>query len=114
MRIYIKTDEGKILKIPIPMWVLKLGTANWVKVLIKKGMKSKHSYNQEDIKLIELKGNESNDFTTTNHSINKSFEVIDSIDFKALRANLEILQSYKGLSIVDISSSDGTEVKIVI
>lgn len=82
MRIYIKTDEGKKLRIPVPMWVVRLGTRLPIERIVRKHMKEK------DAKYLEM------------------------IDWKEMRNLIISLSDYKGLNLVDIRASDGTEVLI--
>lgn len=56
--------------------------------LVVKGYIKKEAFNKENIKYIE------------------------AIDFDFLSQSLNILKEYKGLKIVDVHSSDGTEVEI--
>lgn len=82
MRIYIKTEEGKKIRIPVPMWVVRLGTRLPIERIARKHMKEK------DAKYLEL------------------------IDWKEMRNLVLSLNEYKGLNLVDIKASDGTEVLI--
>ena len=82
MRIYIKTEEGKKLRIPVPMWVVRLGTRLPIERIARKHMKEK------DAKYLEL------------------------IDWKEMRNLIISLSEYKGLNLVDIRANDGTEVLI--
>jgi hypothetical protein len=82
MRIYIKTEEGKKIRIPVPMWVVRLGTRLPIERIARKHMKEK------DAKYLEL------------------------IDWKEMRNLIISLNEYKGLDLVDIKASDGTEVLI--
>ncbi len=82
MRIYIKTEEGKKIRIPVPMWVLRLGTRLPIERIARKHIKEK------DAKYLEL------------------------IDWKEMRNLVLSLNEYKGLNLVDIKASDGTEVLI--
>jgi hypothetical protein len=84
MRIYIKTDDGKKFKIPLPMWMIRLGLSNTTIKLATKKLKP------EDKKHIE------------------------QINFNELSKNIGELKKYKGLKIVDVKSKDGTEVTITI
>lgn len=82
MRIYIKTEEGKKIRIPVPMWVVRLGTRIPIERIARKHIKEK------DAKYLEL------------------------IDWKEMRNLVLSLNEYKGLNLVDIKASDGTEVLI--
>jgi len=82
MRIYIKTEEGKKIRIPVPMWVVRLGTKIPIERIARKHMKEK------DAKYLDL------------------------IDWKEMRSLILSLNDYKGLTLVDIKANDGTEVLI--
>ena len=41
-------------------------------------------------------------------------QYIDCIDFRELRCGMDVLRDYKGLKMVDVKASDGTEVIIII
>lgn len=82
MRIYIKTDEGRKLKIPVPMWVVRLATRLPIEKIVRKHIKEK------DAKYLEL------------------------INWDEMRNLVISLSEYKGLNLVDIRASDGTEVQI--
>jgi hypothetical protein len=84
MRIYIKTEESKKIKIPVPLWAVRLVTRLPIEKIVKKYMKEK------DAKYLEL------------------------IDWKELRALIISLSEYKGLKLVDIKSKDGSEILIQI
>lgn len=82
MRIYIKTQEGRKLRIPVPMWVVRLATKLPIERIIRKHIKEK------DAKYLEL------------------------IDWNEMRNLIISLSDYKGLNLVDIRANDGTEVQI--
>jgi hypothetical protein len=82
MRIYIKTDEGRKLRIPVPMWVVRLATRLPIERIVRKHIKEK------DAKYLEL------------------------INWDEMRNLVISLSEYKGLNLVDIRASDGTEVQI--
>lgn len=82
MRIYIKTEEGRKIRIPVPMWVVRLGTRFPIERIARKHMKEK------DAKYLDL------------------------IDWKEMRTLILSLNDYKGLTLVDIKANDGTEVLI--
>jgi hypothetical protein len=84
MRIYIKTEEGKKIRIPVPMWAVRLGTTFPIEKIVRKHMKAK------DAKYLEL------------------------IDWKEMRTLIISLSEYKGLDLVDVKSNDGSEVLIQI
>ena len=82
MRVYIKTEEGRKLRIPVPMWALRLAARLPIERILKQHMKEK------DAKYLEL------------------------IDWNEMRNLIISLSDYKGLNLVDIRASDGTEVLI--
>jgi hypothetical protein len=84
MRIYIKTEEGKKIKIPVPVWSVRIVTRLPIEKIARKHM------NEKDAKYLEL------------------------IDWKEMRALIISLSDYKGLNLVDIKSNDGSEVLIQI
>lgn len=86
MKIYIKTEEGKRFFIPAPMWLVKcaLGLGGVGTAIAKKYV------SEDDLKYVE------------------------SVDFKELRKGFGILQQYKGLKLLEVKSSDGTEVTIIV
>lgn len=84
MRIYIKTEEGKKIKIPVPMWTIRLGTRLPIERIARKHMREK------DAKYLEM------------------------IDWTEMRKLIISLSEYKGLKLVDIKANDGTEVLIQI
>lgn len=86
MRIYIKLETGKKIFVPAPLWLLKSGV----------GM-SKF--------IIKIAGN---------NMTEEQKDIVRSIDFDELKKGIDILKSYRGLTMVDIRSKDGTGVKIVI
>ena len=82
MKIYIKTGEGRKLRIPVPMWAIRLGTRLPIEKILRAHMKEK------DAKYLEL------------------------IDWAELKNLIVSLSDYKGLNLVDIRANDGTEVQI--
>jgi len=82
MKIYIKTGEGRKLRIPVPMWAIRLVTRLPIERIVMKHIKEK------DAKYLEL------------------------IDWKEMRNLIISLSEYKGLNLVDIRANDGTEVLI--
>ncbi|MBU3128499.1 hypothetical protein [Clostridium tagluense] len=82
MRIYIKTEEGRKLRIPVPMWAIRLVTRLPIERIVRKHMREKHA------KYLEL------------------------IDWNEMRNLIISLSDYKGLNLVDIKANDGTEVQI--
>jgi hypothetical protein len=84
MRIYIKTEKGKKITIPLPMWAVRLGTRLPIEKIARKHIKEK------DAKYLDL------------------------IDWKEMRTLIISLNEYKGLTLVDIKANDGAEVLIQI
>jgi hypothetical protein len=86
MKIRIKTNDGKNIKVPAPMWLVKaaLGFGSF-------GIKIAKKYAPEE-----------------------SRQYLDMVDLHELRKGFAVLQDYKGLKLVDIKSSDGNEVEIII
>jgi hypothetical protein len=86
MRIYVKTNDGKVIRIPAPLWLVKgaLGLGNFGVIIARR-------YGPEE-----------------------SRQYIDMIDFHELRKGFDILKEYKGLKLVDVKSGDGTIVEIII
>ena len=82
MRIYIKTEEGRKIRIPVPMWLVRLATRIPIERIARKYMK------EEDAKYLDL------------------------IDWKEMRSLISSLSEYKGLNLVDVKANDGTEVLI--
>lgn len=84
MRIYVKDEEGKTLWIPVPLWVLKLGTGGFARrMALKYTPKEQRKY-------------------------------IECIDFKEIRKGINVLYEYKGLELVHVESKDGSVVSIKI
>lgn len=86
MRIYIKENQSKTFFIPIPL-SLACFCLNFSTFIIKRFQA---------------------------HIPPDAIEYIDCIDFKQLSKSLKELNGYKGLKLVDVETSDGTIVKIVI
>lgn len=86
MKIYIREKNGRRFFIPIPLSVASLGCqiASYV---------------------IEKSGNKLNQ---------KQREIIDCIDFHELAKSLKYLRGYRGLKLVEVTSSDGDEVTITL
>ena len=84
MRIFIKTEKGKKIKIPVPMWTIRLGARFPIERIARKHMRDK------DAKYLDL------------------------IDWTEMRKLILSLGEYKGLILVDVKASDGTEVLIQI
>jgi hypothetical protein len=86
MKIYVKTKDRKVIKLPAPLWLIK-GALSFGNISIKLAKR----YASED-----------------------SLQYIEMIDFYQLRKGFDILKDYKGLKLVDVKSSDGTVVEIII
>jgi hypothetical protein len=86
LKIYIREGEGRRYMIPAPLWLVKaaLGVGGF-------GVSAARKYISEEQRVY-----------------------YDSIDFKELRKGFDILKEYKGLTLVDIKSKDGTELRIII
>ena len=84
MRIYIKTEEGKRIRIPMPLWVVILVTRLPIEKIARK------------------------------HIGERDAKWIDAIDWMELRSLISSLSEYKGLNLVDVKTNDGTEVLIEI
>lgn len=84
MRIHIKTEKGKKITIPVPMWAVRLGTRFPIERIVRKHIKEK------DAKYLEL------------------------VDWNEMRTLIISLNEYKGLILVDIKANDGAEVLIQI
>jgi hypothetical protein len=84
MRIFIKTDKGKKINIPVPMWTIRLGARFPIERIVRK------------------------------HTKEKATKYLDLIDWTEMRKLIISLGEYKGLILVDIKASDGTEVLIQI
>ncbi|WP_291632770.1 hypothetical protein [Clostridium sp.] len=82
MKIYIKTGEGRKIRIPVPMWAIRLATRLPIEKIVMKHIKEK------DAKYLEL------------------------VDWNEMRNLIISLSEYKGLNLVDIRANDGTEVLI--
>lgn len=88
MRIIIKTNDGKRIKIPLPMWLIRFGLSKPFIRFVSKRIKGK------------WKG--------------KGEKYLTNIDFHALSKELKVLKKYKGLKILDVKSSTGELVEIKI
>lgn len=86
MKIYIRTNEGRSFRIPAPLWIVKAALG-----LGGVGVSIGRRYISEE-----------------------SRPYVDAVDFRELRKGFEVLKDYKGLKLVDVKSSDGTEVTIII
>ncbi len=86
MKIYLTLENGKKMFIPAPIWLVKTGL----------GM-GKCS--------IKIAGK---------HMTEEQREIVRTIDFDELKKGFDVLKNYKGLTMVDVKSKDGTAVKIVV
>jgi hypothetical protein len=86
MKIYIKTTEGRVLRFPLPMSLVKLGL----------------SCGHYGIR------------AARKHVDKETLQYLEAIDFRLLGNSINELRYYKGLRIVDIKSSTGEEVSIII
>ncbi len=86
LKIYIRLNNGKSFKIPAPLFMVKaaLGFGGF-------GVSIARRYIPEEQR-----------------------QYIDCINFKELRKGFDVLRDYKGLTLVEVHSSDGTEVTIII
>jgi hypothetical protein len=84
MRIYIRTDKGKRIRIPIPTWLIRMGTRFPIERIARK------------------------------HISERETKCLEVIDWKEMRSLINSLSEYKGLKLVDIKANDGTEVLIQI
>jgi hypothetical protein len=86
MRIYVKTPDGKVIRIPAPLWLV-----GGALCLGNMGVRIAKRYAPEDTHMY-----------------------MDIIDFHELRKGFKVLKEYKGLKLIDVKSSDGTVVEIII
>ena len=84
MQIYIKTEEGKKIRIPLPMWLVRMGTRLPIERIARK------------------------------HISEREAKCLEVIDWKEMRSLINSLSEYKGLKLVDVKANDGTEVLIQI
>jgi hypothetical protein len=86
MKIYIKDNKGKVLRIPAPLSLVSgcLRIANFIIPRVK------------------------------DHMPEDSRAYVDCIDFNELADGLRYLRKYKGLKLVSVKSSTGEEVEITI
>lgn len=85
MRIYIKTNEKKFT-IPIIMPVFL------IKVFIKIGRRYIYKYVNDE----------------------EALKYINSLDFNKLCDAFDVLKEYKRLEIINVKSSDGAQIRIII
>jgi len=86
LKICIKDSSGKKIILPIPFKLLVFGLD------ITPYIMNKISPNMSD----------------------EQREIIDCIDFKILAKNMRVLQNYKGLKLIEVTSKEGEEVSIII
>lgn len=86
LKIYIKLPDGKSFKIPAPIIIVKaaLGLGGF-------GVSIARRYIPEEQR-----------------------QYIDCIDFRELRKGFDVLKAYKGLTLVEVKTKNGTEVTIII
>lgn len=86
LKIYIRSNNGKSFKIPAPLFMVKaaLGFGGF-------GISIARRYIPENQR-----------------------QYLDCIDFRELRKGFDVLRGYKGLTLVNVHASDGTEVIIII
>lgn len=88
MKIYIKQDNKKTIFIPAPLGLVKMALCL--------------GFGKIGISIAKR------------HVPEEQIEFLNNIDIQRLRKSIDILREYKGLKIVDATSSDGTFVKIII
>lgn len=86
MRIYIKQNNGRSIHIPVPLSIAGFG-CHLADFVIR--VSRKHMSKQQQ-------------------------EYMDCIDFKKLSLSLKELRGYHGLKLVDVKTTDGEEVVIVL
>lgn len=86
MKLYLKIENGRRYFIPAPMWLVKasLGMGGLGVRIAQK------------------------------HAVENQLAYLDNIDFSQMKKAMDVLKSYKGLTLVDIRTKDGTEVKIIV
>ena len=86
MKVYIKLSNGRRLKFPVPIVLIKMVLSlGGFGVSIARRYVPKHQ-----------------------------LQYFDSINFKELRHGLDVLKDYKGLKMVDVKTEDGTIVTIIV
>lgn len=82
----MKIENGRRYFIPAPMWVVKaaLGMGGF-------GMRIALRHMPEDQRIY-----------------------VENIDFRELKKAMNVLKGYKGLNLIDVKTSDGTEVRIIV
>lgn len=86
MKIYIKTAEGKVLRFPLPMSLIRMGLS-----LGNVGINIARKHVDEN-----------------------TLKLMESIDFRLLGQAIGGLKKYRGLPIIDVKSSTGEEVRIIV
>ena len=86
MKVYFREKGGKSFFIPVPLSIA-IFALNFSSFIIGRTKK----YIPED-----------------------ALQYVDCIDYKILARNIKLLKAYKGLNLVDVTSADGTVVKITI
>ncbi|MBU3182037.1 hypothetical protein [Clostridium psychrophilum] len=86
MRIYIKIKHGPRFIIPAPIGLVK-ATIGFCSFGI--------SISQKSIPKEKL-------------------QYIESVNFKELKKNIDVLKDYKGLTLVDVKTEDGTAITIIV
>jgi hypothetical protein len=86
LKIYLKIENGRRYFIPAPIWLIKagLGMGGFGIRIARK------------------------------HIPEEQMSYIENIDFRELKKAVNVLKRYKGLNMVDVRASDGTEIKIII
>lgn len=83
MRLYVRVHGGIKLFFPIPIGIAKFGCRFVNSSMIRK------------------------------YIPNESLQYMECIDFAKLEESIDVLKQYKGLRLVDVKCSDGTEVVII-
>ena len=107
MRIIIKSEDTNI-NLSVPMWVVTSGiriAAFVIGIKAKKALKQVNGENKQDSTYNQCKAKGENGFI--NH-----YKYLDMIDYKILLKAFKGLKEYKGLTIVDVTSSDGEHILI--
>lgn len=85
LKIYLKTENGRRIFIPAPIWLLKTAMGMGLATQI-----------------------------AGRHLSGEQLAMLESIDFRKMKDAFDVLKRYKGLTMVDIKAKDGTEVRIEI
>lgn len=101
MKVHIINNDGKENVINIPLWLLGIGNGKWINKIIN----NSNSHNKN----IGEKCSENN----LEGALEK-LEFIQDMDKKQLKKCISVLSEYKGLKVIEIKSSHGTYVKVVI